>query len=167
MIVLKTLTRAAAVIGAVSLLTLSGCAQNQTVEHVEHAAAVNEVKVNAPVTERKSPRAQVVPEQTTPDYANMNPVAIEFDKMSVKLSDADKEILEKIKGRAQKAKKLIITGYCDRKQVGNSKAAAIARAAAVKAQLVRFGVKPGAVKIKYVTTVADKHAAEITLVAPI
>ena len=146
-------------------LVLSGCAQHQTVAEADQPPVANEEKAKVKAAERQGPAPAVVAEEPGPDYASMNPVPIPFDKMSVKLRESDKQILVRIKDRAQKAKKLIITGYCDRKQVGNSKDAAIARAVAVKKELVRLGVKPAAVRIKHVTSVADKHAAEIELLA--
>lgn len=147
-----------------SLVLLAGCAQQHTVADSEQPSALKEDKAKAKTVEKTGAVQTVAAEEAVPDYANMNPVPIAFDKMSIKLRDADKQILVKIKDRAQKAKRLVITGYCDRKQVGNSKDAAIARAVAVKQELVRLGVKPGMVRIKHVTSVANKHAAEIELV---
>lgn len=162
MIAKNTLKMLASGVGIASLLVLAGCAQNQALEDPAQSPVVKEEKTKA--TE-KAAASSMKSEEKLPDYANMNPVPIEFEKLSVKLSDSDKQILVRIKDRAQKAKKLIITGYCDRKQVGNSKAAAIARANAVKSELLRMGVKPGVVRIKHATNVANKHAAEIELVA--
>lgn len=150
---------------AVSLIVVSGCAQNQTLADTEQSPTAKEEKAKVKVSERQGAATVIAAEASVPDYASMNPVPIEFDKMSVKLRDADKQILVRIKDRAQKAKRLIITGYCDRKQVGNSKDAAIARATAVKVELIRLGVKPATVRIKHVTNVVNKHAAEIELVA--
>ncbi|HYD60455.1 MAG TPA: OmpA family protein [Noviherbaspirillum sp.] len=164
MIAKNTLKMLASGLGIASLLVLAGCAQNQTLEDPAQSPVAQEEKAKTKATE-KAAAAGAQSEEKLPDYANMNPVPIEFEKLSVKLRDADKQILVRIKDRAQKAKKLIITGYCDRKQVGNSKAAAIARANAVKSELVRMGVKPAAVRIKHATDVANKHAAEIELVA--
>lgn len=163
MIAMNNLMRIAGALGLVSALALAGCAQQPTVADEPQTPVAKEEKVKA--VESKGSVAAQVPEETLPDYASMNPVPIVFEKMSVKLRDTDKQILVRIKDRAQKARKLTITGYCDRKQVGNSKAAAIARAVAVKKELVRLGVKPGAIRIKHATNVANKHAAEIELVA--
>lgn len=164
MTVSKILMKALHAFAATSLVMLSGCAQQQTVADAEQPPVVKEEKAKARTVEKTGAVQAAVAEEALPDYANMNPVPIAFDKMSVKLRDADKQILVKIKDRAQKAKRLVITGYCDRKQVGNSKDAAIARAVAVKEELVRLGVKPGTVRIKHVTNVANKHAAEIEMV---
>lgn len=165
MTVSKILMKVLNVFAVVSLVTLSGCAQQQTVVDAEQPPVVKEEKAKAKTVDKAGVTQAAAPEEVVPDYASMNPVPIAFDKMSIKLRDADRQILVKIKDRAQKAKRLIITGYCDRKQVGNSKDAAIARAVAVREELVRLGVKPGSVRIKHVTNVANKHAAEIEVVA--
>lgn len=165
MTISKFVVKALGVLSMASLALLSGCAQQQTIADTEQQPIAREEKPKAKPAERQGPAATSAPVEASPDYASMNPVPIAFDKMSVKLRDTDKHILVKIKDRAQKARRLIITGYCDRKQVGNSKDAAIARANAVKEELVKLGVKPATVRIKHVTNVANKHAAEIELVA--
>jgi outer membrane protein OmpA-like peptidoglycan-associated protein len=161
MVVSNTLNKLLGGLLFATMLALAGCAQNQPVEEpAPHATGIKqELKSDKAVAEMKA--AEEV--QSVRDYASMNPVSIDFEKLSVKLDDPDKEVLAKIKTRALKAKQLTITGYCDKRQVGNSKAAAIARATAVKQELVRLGVKPKAVRIKHVTDVANKHAVEIEL----
>lgn len=161
MVVSNTLNKLLGGMWLASMLALAGCAQIQPVEESvqQTTAAKQEPKSDKVVAEMKAAEAK----QSEHDFANMNPVSIDFEKLSVKLDDPDKEVLAKIKTRALKAKQLTITGYCDKKQVGNSKAAAIARATAVKQELVRLGVKPKAVRIKHVTDVANKHAVEIEL----
>lgn len=147
---------------AVLLVILSGCTQNPIVVNADtnstKQAEREEVKAEKAVAASMAPGEEIVP-----DYAVMNPVPLEFEKLSIKLRDADKQIIAQIKDRAQKARKLTITGYCDRKQVGNAKAAALARAKSVKQELVRLGVKAKSINIKYVTTVANKHAVEVEL----
>lgn len=151
-----------AVLSVVSVLAMAGCAHNQVAPDSTSAAAQNAAKEEA--KSEKAPLASMAPgEEIVPDYAVMNPVPIAFDKMSIKLRDTDKQILAQIKDRAQKARKLTITGYCDRTQVGNAKAAALARAQSVKDELVRLGVKSKVVKVKFVTNVANKHAVEVEL----
>lgn len=151
-----------AALSAVSVFVLVGCAQNQLATESTSSAAQNTVKDET--KSEKAPLASMAPgEEIVPDYAVMNPVLIAFDKMTVKLRDTDKHILAQIKDRAQKARKLTITGYCDRNQVGNAKAAALARAQSVKDELVRLGVKSKVVKVKFVTNVANKHGVEVEL----
>lgn len=150
----------------VSLLLLTACAQNPT--NPDTASSPNmerETKTDKAGTVSASASSasngQMVLEGRISDYATMNPVPIAFDKLSIKLDDDDKRILAQISERAKKASKLTITGFCDRNHVANPKAAALARASAVKAELVRLGVQSKAVRIKYQTTVANKHMVEI------
>lgn len=96
-----------------------------------------------------------------PDYATMNPVPITFEKLTVKLDEHNRHIVEQISERAKKAPKLVLTGYCDYRQIGNAKAAAIARATAIRNELVHLGVSAKKIRIKHVTDVAGKHAADI------
>ncbi len=124
------------------VLCMSGCAHNAT----RSDAAANKCPPGA--------------EEVSP-YASMNPVPIEFGKLTVKLDDANKKILEQIRDRAMVAQKLTIIGYCDRNQIGNATAAATARAIAVRNELVRLGVPAKIITIKDVTDVADKHTVEI------
>jgi peptidoglycan-associated lipoprotein len=149
---------------AVSLLLLTACAQNPSSPDTASSPNV-ETKTDKTGTVSangtNASKGKVVLEGKSTDYATMNPVPIAFDKLSIKLDDGDKQILAQISERAKKAPKLTITGFCDRNQVANPKAAALARANAVKEELVRLGVKPQAVRIKYRLEVANKHMAEI------
>lgn len=152
---------------AVSLLLLTACAQNPTSPDTASSPNVErrETKTDkagiVSANGTNASKGKVVLEGTGPDYANMNPVPIAFDKLSIKLDDDDKRILAQISERAKKASKLTITGFCDRNQVANPKAAALARASAVKAELVLLGVKPEAVRLKYRLDAANKHMVEI------
>lgn len=157
-----TLKEISGALCAVLILTLAGCAQNPVAENTATVAPKPMVKEESRA--ETAVAASMAPgEEVVPDYTVMNPVPIAFDKLSVKLRDADRQTLAQIKVRAQAARKLTIIGYCDRKQVGNAKAAALARARSVKDELVRLGVKPKLIKIKYVTNVANKHAVEVEL----
>lgn len=149
---------------AVSLLLLTACAQNPTSPDTASSPSMETKTDKAGTVSANGTNAskgKVVLEGKSPDYANMNPVPIAFDKLGIKLDDDDNRILAQISERAKKAPKLTITGFCDRNQVANPKAAALARANAVKAELVRLGVKPQAVRIKYRLEVANKHMVEI------
>lgn len=157
--VLKNLNLFVVSMSASVFLSISGCAQNQVAPGDLAANTANEEKKS-----EKAVAATMAPgEELVANHAVQNPVLIAFDKLSIKLNDSDKRTISQIKERAKKARALTITGYCDRKQVGNAKAAALARARAVRDELVRLGVKPQQVKLKFVTEVANKHAAEIAL----
>src|SRR6476661_4347884 len=154
MVVVHRLNGFALGVGIGALLLLAGCAQNQT----NPDTAQQEVVQSRSAADKAAPVAPQVAEEAKPDYATMNPVPIVFEKLSVKLRDADKAVLAQIGDRAVKARRLVITGFCDSRQVGNPKAAAIARATAVKDELVRLGAKPSMIRIRYLTNVPDKHA---------
>lgn len=147
---------------AVLLAILTGCAQNPVAATAD-AATSKQVAKEESKAEKVVAASMAPGEEVVPDYAVINPVPIAFDKMSIKLRDADKQIIAQIKDRASKARKLTVTGYCDRKQVGNAKAAALARAQSVKDELVRLGVKPRLINIKHITSVANKHGVEVEL----
>jgi outer membrane protein OmpA-like peptidoglycan-associated protein len=95
------------------------------------------------------------------EYQSMNPVPIMFDKMSIKLDDRGRYILGLIVGRARTSGQLIITGYCDRHQIGNASAAALARATAVRDELVHLGVPANVITLRHQTNAPGKHAADI------
>lgn len=152
-----------AVLLIISMFELVGC---ETLETSNDAAGTASKPTERNVskgstcnaTAKSSAAASV---EKTPDYTTINPVPIIFDKLSVKLDDNDKCILAQISDRAKKADKLVVIGYCDRNQIGNASAAAIARARVVRDELVDLGVPAKNIKIKHVTTVSNKHAVDI------
>lgn len=148
-------------VGATCMLLalLAACAQSEVKQTGEGSPAPQIVQSNAS-TRVEKPVEQITAEAEL-DYQNMNPVPIAFEKLGVKLNDTGRHVIGKIGNRAKKSKKLVIVGYCDRKQVGNAHAAALARANAVKSELVHLGVKPRSIQLKTVTNAADKHLAEI------
>lgn len=143
------------------LAMLTACAQSELQQGSSGASAQQSTQASASGSAKADKPTEAAPKEAGPDYQNMNPVPIAFEKLGVKLNDAGKQVIGKIGERAKKSKKLVITGYCDRKQVGNAHAAALARANAVKSELIHLGVKPGSIQLKTVTNAADKHLAEI------
>ncbi|UXY14566.1 hypothetical protein N8I74_14735 [Chitiniphilus purpureus] len=89
-----------------------------------------------------------------------DPNTFMFEKMSVTLSDAEKARVAALVDKAKAASTLSIRGYCDRSEVGNAKDAAIARATAVRNELVSAGVALGKIRIRY-TTEEARHAAVV------
>lgn len=150
---------------AACIFGLTGCASDPATQNAETPAnsfffrtATRDVQKDGVQQKLRIDNAL---SERVPDYTAMNPVPIVFDKFSVKLSESDKYILQEISERAKNARKLVITGYCDRHQIGNAKAAAIARATAARNELVQQGVPAKNIKIKHVTEVAGKHAVDI------
>jgi outer membrane protein OmpA-like peptidoglycan-associated protein len=152
---------------------LAACAQNQissdtsvvvngqTESRADKAITSSNNKIDNNVSSNSGGSNKITQQDRSLDYANMNPVPIMFDKLSIKLDEDGKQIVTAIGERAKMASKIIITGYCDRNQVGNAKDAAIARANAVKEDLVSSGVSAKKIRIKFITSVTDKHGVEI------
>lgn len=138
----------------------AACAQVQPVaqDSVETPVATNPVK---PASQPVKAPAPVVLEEKKVDYSTLNPVPIPFEQMSIKLDTEDREIISQLVSRAQAAQRIVLTGYCDRQQIGNAKDAAIARAVAVREEFVKQGVSGKKIRIKYVTEAAGKHMVEI------
>lgn len=90
-----------------------------------------------------------------------NPVVINFDKMAITLDEATKQGVPLVAERAKTARKVTITGFCDAKEIGNPSDAAVARAIAVRDELVSRGVQTSSILVKFNTKVARKHAAEV------
>ena len=57
--------------------------------------------------------------------------------------------------------KLLITGFCDSQQIKNATDSAIARAVAVRDELVARGVVASNIRVTVNTRVRKKHAVEI------
>lgn len=90
-----------------------------------------------------------------------NLATVTFDKMAVTLDDKAKLYIGQMGDLARKSKKIVATGYCDKNQIANPADAAVARAVAVRDELVRLGVPPANIQVKFVTKIAKKHAVEI------
>lgn len=147
------------VVGLVAACAQIEPTQQQTNEAPPAAAAVpTKPPVQQPV---KAPAATAAVVEPAIDYSKLNPIQLQFDRMVIKLEADEKEIISKLVSRAQAASRIVITGYCDRQQIGNAKDAAIARAVAVREEFVKHGVSAKKFRIKYVTEAANKHMAEI------
>ena len=115
---------------------LAACAQNQissdtsvvvngqTESRADKAITSSNNKIDNNVSSNSGGSNKITQQDRSLDYANMNPVPIMFDKLSIKLDEDGKQIVTAIGERAKMASKIIITGYCDRNQVGNAKDAA-------------------------------------------
>ncbi|GHD66206.1 OmpA family protein [Jeongeupia chitinilytica] len=143
------MSRLAVVIAAV---LLSACAQNppSNADGVQGKPAAKAAPAEAAKT-GTAPGAAAV---------RVDPSLIKFDTQSVKLDEQAQAQLPLLQDQAAAAKRIVVTGYCDRKDIGNAKAAAIARANAVKNALVKQGVPAKKIRIKYSTEEAQ-HAARV------
>jgi outer membrane protein OmpA-like peptidoglycan-associated protein len=145
-------------IAAVSLGALCGCA-NQLVTADAEAAATRASVMGG--VQQKLRVDNALAQAEVAEYLRMNPVPIVFDKLSVKLDDNARYVLDLIIERARKSSQLIVTGYCDRHQIGNASAAAMARATAVRDELVHLGVPAKIITLRHMTNAPGKHAVDI------
>ncbi|RIX42012.1 MAG: hypothetical protein D3M94_19385 [Rhodocyclales bacterium GT-UBC] len=90
-----------------------------------------------------------------------NPSVIHFEKMAIALDESARQGLPLLAERARLAKKVTITGFCDAKEIGNPGDAAVARAIAVRDELVGRGVPTTSILVKFNTRAAKRHAAEV------
>ncbi len=140
---------------AFGLSLLAGCAENQT---KPDDAMSNQGTANAPVKPAKIAQARQV---ALPPAVVPNPSVVQFEKMSTSLDDKGVFIVAQSIERAKLSSKITVTGFCDRKQIGNPEDAAVARALAVRDDYAALGIPPGKVLVKFNTKVSKKHAAEI------
>ncbi|WP_168163813.1 OmpA family protein [Jeongeupia sp. USM3] len=136
----------------IAAVLLSACAQNPPsgAEGAQSKPAV------------KAASAEVAKAGSTPGAAvtRADPSLVRFATQSVKLDEQAQAQLPLLLDQASAAKRIVITGYCDRKDIGNAKAAAIARANNVKNALVKLGVPAKKIRVKYSTDEAQ-HAAKV------
>ncbi|HEY4542847.1 MAG TPA: OmpA family protein [Noviherbaspirillum sp.] len=140
---------------------LVACAQTEQAVDAQLAMPTQEQPLQIIQAEVHAPSS--TPETVVSEYDTMNPVPIEFETLSVRLDAPDTQILKEISERALAAERITIRGYCDRQEVNNAKEVAIERGAVVRDELVRLGVDPKIIRIRYSTESAGKHAAEIEL----
>ena len=138
---------------AMSLLFLAGCSSNEP--KPEDTQAQNA----AATAEAKAPPAPVKPPVVVP-----NPSTVAFEKMAVTLDDKTRQAVAQMADRARSSRKIVLTGYCDRNQIANPSDAAVARAIAVRDELVALGVTPANMQVKFDIKVAKKHAVEVRFV---
>jgi outer membrane protein OmpA-like peptidoglycan-associated protein len=143
---------------AVGMILLSACATTATKSESTGAG-------DAPTNTIVTASAEVKPQAGTPlasQVAAPNPAIIKFDAMSVKLDDDARKAMPDYAVRAKTARRIVTTGFCDHREVANAPDAAIARAIAVRDDLIRLGVPPANVHVKFNTAKPKKHAVEIS-----
>lgn len=148
---------------ACGVLLLAACSSNETKpgnaadkEPAATTTASASVAKDGNGTPGKSVATPVQPAPVIP-----NPAIVPFEKMSVVLDDKGKQIVAQIADRAKKSHKVTATGFCDKRQIGNPADAAVTRAVVVRDELIRLGVAPANVQVRFITKVMNKHAVEV------
>lgn len=148
--------------GAVlSILLLVGCASNETKpgDESDNKGAATAAAGQAGNEPAPAPARPVPPPKPSVEIAN--PTVITFEKMSVALDGKARDTIAELADKARSSNKLLVTGYCDRNQIKNATDSAVARAIAVRDELMRHGVNPANISVKFSTVKPKKHAAEI------
>jgi hypothetical protein len=133
-------------------LFLSACAQFGGMGN-DNAAKPAEEKA-APV----ATPAPVAPAPVVAEKVNEDPHRIDFGQMTVALDDTAKTKIAALVAQAKTAKVVSVRGYCDRNKIGNAKEAALARAKAVKDELIRAGVPAKKIHVHFTTDKPDSSA---------
>ncbi len=139
---------------ALSVLSLIGCANNQNRPAEESQGAATAAASNEPTPPPPPPPPK-------PVVVIPNPSVITFEKMSVSVDEQGKFILDQLADKAKSSHKLLVTGFCDSRQIKNATDSAIARATAVRDELLARGVVASNIRVTINTRVRKKHAVEI------
>ncbi|WP_164521405.1 OmpA family protein [Iodobacter ciconiae] len=97
-----------------------------------------------------------------PVVAVGKPYLLKFEKMSAKLTPQQEEILTLLAPQLKDAKSIILRGYCSKRDIGNAKDSALARAINVEKFLVSQGIVDQKMNLRYNTDDAE-HAVELEI----
>ena len=142
-----------------SVLLLAACANNQA-KTAGSGGGNNSTEPVVVSTSAPPPAPEPLPVQ--PPVVIPNPSTISFEKMSTTLDGKGKKGIAQLADRAKISSKVTVTGFCDSRQVGNSTDAAVARAIAVRDELLAHGVVPANIRVKFATNIKNKHVAEVS-----
>jgi outer membrane protein OmpA-like peptidoglycan-associated protein len=140
---------------ALSVLLLVGCANNQ------NRPAGDDGQGTATTSAASKETTPPPPPLPKPVVVIPNPSVIKFEKMSVVIDEQGKFILDQLADKAKSSNKLLVTGFCDSQQIKNATDSAIARATAVRDELLARGVVASNIRVTINTRVRKKHAVEI------
>ncbi|MFC7419203.1 OmpA family protein [Iodobacter arcticus] len=87
---------------------------------------------------------------------------LQFEKMAAKLTPQQEEQLMALLPQLKDVKSIILRGYCNKKDIGNAKDSALARAVNVEKFLVSQGVPDHKMSLRYNTDDAE-HAVELEI----
>ncbi len=159
--------KTSAAISAVSLLLLAACAQTETKQaqpQENPPAAQTPARYDPPKSSvaPASAAAAAEPKSAARKAVFAEHTVIEFDAKSREFGDAGREAIALLGESVQKARQIVVTGYCDKRDVSNAKEVALFRARSVKNELINLGATEKGVRVKYVTTL-PKHEVTIDM----
>lgn len=136
---------------------VTGCAENPT---TQSAPATTSWK-NAPVA-ATSTATNAAETAAAATQAVVDPSFLKFDKMSAKLTPEHELQLMSLLPKLKEAKAITLRGYCYKKDIGNAKSAALARAVSVEKFLVKQGISKKKLTRRFNTEDAE-HAVRIEI----
>jgi len=150
-----------------ALALLAGCADNGGTKNNTQATPA---ATTGSSSQANTAGAKAAPAPAPSQQAQMATLAAaadgtvaEFDKQSSELTPDALATIANTSDAAKQAQHVVVTGYCDRHDdEKNAKQLALARAGAVRSELIKHGVPAKNIRVKYVTTEA-RHAVTVVL----
>lgn len=136
---------------AAIVLVLAGCVVAKPTPTEVIKTSVNQMNLALDTAARMSPNTAAV---------RADPTFIAFDKMGVKLTPATEAQLTALGPALKLSTKITVRGYCYRGHIRNAKAAAQARAAAVREYLQQMGIAASKIEVKF-DTVPTLHGVRV------
>jgi outer membrane protein OmpA-like peptidoglycan-associated protein len=154
-------------ISALAFALLAGCADNggtKSNTQAAPAATTGTAQAGASSTAKAAPApAPSQQAQMATLAAAADGTVAEFDKQSAELTPEALATIANTSDAAKQAQHVVVTGYCDRHDdEKNAKQIALARAGAVRTELIKHGVSAKTIRVKYVTNEA-RHAVTVVL----
>jgi outer membrane protein OmpA-like peptidoglycan-associated protein len=136
---------------------VTGCAENPTTQSAPATTSWKNAPAAATSTATKAAETAAAATQAVVD-----PSFLKFDKMSAKLTPEHELQLMSLLPKLKEAKAITLRGYCYKKDIGNAKSAALARAISVEKFLVKQGISKKKLTRRFNTEDAE-HAVRIEI----
>ena len=153
-------------ISTLAFALLAGCADNggnKTNAQAAPAASATTAQSSANTNKAAPAPAPSQQAQMATLAAAADGTVAEFDKQSAELTPEAVATVANTSEAAKQAQHVVVTGYCDRHDdEKNAKQIALARASAVRSELIKHGVSAKTIRVKYVTNEA-RHAVTVVL----
>lgn len=103
-----------------------------------------------------------IKQPVTATIALGKPYLLQFDKMAAKLTPQQEETLTSLMPQLKEAKSIIVRGFCNKRDIGNAKDSALARAVNVERFLAGLGIADQKMSLRYNTDDAE-HGVELEI----
>jgi outer membrane protein OmpA-like peptidoglycan-associated protein len=136
---------------------VTGCAENPSAQSATPATTSWK---NAPVAATSTATKAAETAAAAAAQVVADPAFLKFDKMSAKLTPEHEAQLLSLLPKLKDAKAITLRGFCYKKDIGNAKSAALARAVSVEKFLVKQGISKKKLSRRYNTEDAE-HAVRV------